>query len=369
MTNFYTSPRLADMVQPCWLVITCLACCLLSGVRQAHGTEPENVTVLIYHKFGEEQYPTTNVSLERFAGQMAYLQENDYQVLPLARMVKLLHSGKPLPDKAVVITIDDGYESVYTGAWPILRKHGYPFTVFLYTKAVEHDYHNFLTWKQVREMWQAGVDFEDHSFSHFRLGTRPGGLDDKGYAAWIRADLEKSRAVLDRRLGATPRFLALPYGEYNSVIEEQCKQLGYEAVFSQDPGSVSRDTGYIIPREPVLGLDWSTMAHFIMVLRRVDLPLVDIEPGIDPFVNTKPARFCASLLYPQRYQPGSFSMYVSELGWQRPDIDGNRLCITNDLELKRRSNRVAVSAREKGSGRSAVRFWLLINPDSPVPKD
>lgn len=352
-----------------YLGIILLAFIPLSGAWSCHAAEQENVTVLIYHKFGEPQYPTTNVSLARFADQMAYLQENNYQVLPLQRMVEMLHSGKPLPDKTVVITIDDGYESIYTGAWPILRRYGYPFTVFLYVKAVDHDYHNFLTWKQIQEMRQAGVDFEDHSYSHYRLGKKPDGLDNKGYTAWIKADLEKSRALLGSRLGAVPRFLALPYGEYNSVVEEQCKNLGYEAIFSQDPGSVSHDTGYIIPREPVLGVDWSTMEHFVKVLQRVDLPLVDMEPGIAPFVDKKPARFCATLLYPQRYKPDSFSIYVSELGWQRPEMDGNRLCVANNNELMRRTNRVAISAREKGTGRSAVRFWLLIDPEAPYPPD
>jgi len=66
----------------------------------------------------------------------------------LARLVRLLATPAAVPERAVVITIDDGYRSVYTGAWPILRQYGYPFTVFLYVEAVEKKYREFLSWKK-----------------------------------------------------------------------------------------------------------------------------------------------------------------------------------------------------------------------------
>gem|GEM_PF-45286 len=320
-----------------------------------------HVTVLIYHKFGEAQYPTTNVSLANFAQQMAYLRDNNYQVLPLAQMDQWLKSSADLPDKAAVITIDDGYESVYSGAWLILRQYGYPFTVFLYTKAVEKKYRNFLTWEQIEEMRAAGVDFQDHSYSHYRMGTKPTGMNDAEYGSWVRDDIEKSRAILERHLGAFPEFLAPPYGEYNSIIIEQVKELGYKAIFSQDPGSVSKDSGYILPREPILGYDWGTIKHFKTVLERCDLPITDIEPDTRPF-NGNAAKICATLQYPERYEPGTLNVYVSELGWQRPEVDGKRICLANSKKLRRRTNRIAISAREKDLDCQAIRFWLLINP-------
>ncbi|NOX26354.1 MAG: polysaccharide deacetylase family protein [Deltaproteobacteria bacterium] len=336
-----------------------IAFCLLAlGVEAAVGQE--NTTVLIYHKFGEEQSPTTNVSLANFARQMAWLRDNDYRVLPLAQLVRLLADQAAVPDRAVVITIDDGYKSVYTGAWPILRRYGYPFTVFLYAKAVEKKYREFLSWKEIKEMRAAGVDFQGHSYSHYHLGNRPAGLTDSGYAHWIRADLEKGRAVLQRHLGRRPEFLALPYGEYNSIITRQCREIGYKAIFSQDPGSVSSDTGYVIPREPILGYEWSTLAHFKAVLARTDLPISNIEPETAPFTG-QIKQFCATLLYPRRYDLRTLNIYVSELGWQRPDkINGSRVCLTNNRDLKLRMNRVAISARDKLTRRQAVRFWLLM---------
>jgi len=205
-------------------------------------------------------------------------------------------------------------------------------------------------------MRAAGVDFQSHSYSHYHLGNRPAGLTDSGYARWVRADLEKGRAVLQCHLGGQSQFLALPYGEYNSIITGQCRKIGYKAIFSQDPGSVSNDTGYVIPREPILGYEWGTLTHFKAVLARTDLPISNIEPDTEP-VTGQSKQFCATLLYPQRYDLRTLNIYVSELGWQRPDkINGSRVCLTNNRSLKRRLNRVAVSARVKLTRRQAIGF-------------
>jgi peptidoglycan/xylan/chitin deacetylase (PgdA/CDA1 family) len=320
-----------------------------------------NATILIYHKFGEDQYPTTNIAVDKFASQLKYLHDNDFTVLSLKSLVELLENGHGIPDKTVAITIDDGYTSTFTAAWPLLKQYGYPFTVFLYVEAVERQYRNFLTWEQIREMRLAGVDFQDHGYSHSRFGDAPQGVNDAEYENWVTADLRKGNKILAEHLGYKPHFLALPYGEYNTIIQQVARQLNYRAVFSQDPGSVSRYTDiYAIPREPILGIDWSTMEHFTTILARKDLPVTDMFPPAKPLINLKPENFCATIVAPELYKKESFGIYVSELGWQSGKFIGNRLCIKNDATLERRSNRVAISAQEKKSGAAAMRYWLLI---------
>ncbi|MCF6289539.1 MAG: polysaccharide deacetylase family protein [Desulfobacterales bacterium] len=327
-----------------------------------------NVTVLIYHRFGDQRYPTTNVTVERFAEQMAWLRENNFQVIPLADLVKALKLKQPLPEKGVVITIDDGYKSVYQWAWPILKQYGYPFTVFIYTKATDDRHWDYLTWDQVREMQAAGVDFQDHGYGHHRMALPPAGMDEAAYRNWIRDDLTKSHRILSRELGYRPRFLAVPYGEYNRTVINIAREAGYDAVFTQDPGSVSEQTGPMtIPREPILGKDWSTMDHFRMVLERVDLPITDPVPDMVPLVDPAPDAFSARLLFPERYRPGTVGIYVSELGWHQAVITDGVARIENKVSLKRRLNRVAISGRERESGRTAIRFWLLANPAADHP--
>jgi len=319
--------------------------------------------VFIYHRFGESSYPTTNVAVDRFQAQMAYLRENGYRVVPLAEVVTALKERRPLPERGVVITIDDGYASVYHAAWPILRSFGYPFTVFLNIQAVDRGFSNILTWQQIDEMRRAGVDFEDHSYAHHRLADWPAGMDEQDYRRWISTDLARGARILADRLGRRPRYLAIPYGEYNEIVIDEAKKVGYAAVLSQDPGVVSSDTDpFLIPREPILGYDWATMEHFVMVLNRSDLPCVDMKPPLAPLTGSDSVTISARLLHPERYDPDSLDIYVSELGWLPASLVGDRLAIRSPVVLHRRLNRVAVGGREKASGRAAIRFWMLLRP-------
>ncbi len=353
-----------------------IVCITIASVANATDIERESgpgnsVTVLIYHRFGEERYPTTNVSVEGFREQLTYLQSNGYQVLELAELYRYLTEKKPLPEKAAVITIDDGYKSVYQHAWPLLQSFGYPFTVFIYVKATDNKHWDYMTWDQVRELQKKGVDFQSHGYGHHRFGTRPKEMDEQDYRDWIAADFAKSQTIMERELGVKPRFLALPYGEYNQTVIEVAKTAGFEAVFPQDPGSVSNAIDlYSIPREPILGNDWSTIEHFATILNRTDLPLDTMVPGIARLKSQTPPEFSARLLYPDQYRAGTVGIYVSELGWQQATVEDDTIRITNDKPLQRRLNRVAVSGREKGTGRTAIRFWLLVNEFSlEVPKD
>jgi peptidoglycan/xylan/chitin deacetylase (PgdA/CDA1 family) len=319
------------------------------------------VTVLIYHRFGEEKYPTTNIGVARFREQLEYLKNNDYTVISLQQLLQFLSQKKKLPERSVVITIDDGYRSVYENAWPVLRDYGYPFTVFLYVKATENKHWNYMNWDQVLEMKAAGVDFQNHGFAHDHMAFTPAGMDFDAYRAWMRSDLEVSTRIFTERLAERPRFFAVPYGEYNMALLDEIRSFGYESILLQDPGSVSSDTDpFAIPREPILGTEWSTMQHFQMVLERVDLPIAGKIPPAGQLPDTTPERFGAQLLYPERYVPGTLGIYVSELGWQKVTMQGDFASITNSSTLNRRINRVAISGREKESGRTAIRYWMVV---------
>jgi len=328
-------------------------------------TDGSGVTVLIYHRFGEDKYPSTNIAVERFSQQLEFLSSNNYQVISLEQLVHSLNEGSRLPDRAVVITIDDGYRSVYTEAWPVLKQYGYPFTVFVYAKATENKHWNYMTWDQVKEMKAAGVDFQNHGFAHEHMAFKPEGMDQEEYKSWIRADLAVSTRILSEELEERPRFFAVPYGEYNETVLDEIRTFGYEAILLQDPGSVSKDTDpFAIPREPILGNDWSTIKHFQMILERVDLPFNSEIPTSGTLANLNPSQFSARLLHPDRYEPSSLGIYVSELGWQKAVLEGDRVIIKNSVPLQRRINRVAVSGKEKDSGKTAIRFWLLVHEET-----
>ncbi|MEN8140653.1 MAG: polysaccharide deacetylase family protein [Thermodesulfobacteriota bacterium] len=323
------------------------------------------VNILIYHHFGDARYPSANVDTEQFARQMEWLAANDYQVISLAELVRLRQESKELPAKSVVITIDDGYKSVYENAWPILKKHGFPFTLFVYTQALARGYANYMSWEQIRELAAAGVALEDHSFAHHHLAFRPHGLDEAAYRAWIANDLARSQAVFARELASRPRFLALPYGEYNPIVIDEARKLGYEAVLNQNSGPVGPFTDlFSLPRHAILGKDWVNIDHFQKIMAQAALPVADASPASGQLADPLVREFSVRLLKPDDYVAGSFGFWVSGLGWHKARRQGDVLSFSTDLPLTHQVSRVVVSGREKVSGRLASHTWMLIQPDA-----
>jgi peptidoglycan/xylan/chitin deacetylase (PgdA/CDA1 family) len=336
------------------LLTTTTSLCLAAG----------NATILIYHRFGDSRYPTTNVSTEAFSEQMDFLRDNGYTVIPLSSLITLLKNKSRIPAKTVVVSIDDAYASVYENAWPILKKHGYPFTVFVYTKGVDQNYGDYMNWTQLRELKEQGVDLQDHSFGHKHLAFRRENMDEIGYRSWISGDLVKSMALFSRELGDTPRFFAIPYGEYNQIVVEEAKALGYEAVLTQDPGAVGSFSDlYYLPRQPILGDEWASMPHFEKILKLADFPVSDLTPQPQQLGDALVTRYQVRMNNPDEYIPGSYGFWVSGLGWHQGEREGDMLSFTADKPLRRPINRVVVSARESASGKLATRTWMLIHPD------
>ena len=194
----------------------------------------QTVPILCYHRFG----PGTSkmiVSAANFARQMQWLADNDYRVIPLSELAAFLEGHADLPKRAVAITIDDGYRTVYEHAYPILRKHGFPATVFLYTDFVGAG--DALDWKQMREMVDSGlVDIQAHSKSHSNLIQRAPGEDAKAYATRIDREIAAPIKVIESRLPVDVARFAFPYGDVNQDVLEHLARHDYELGFTVNPG-------------------------------------------------------------------------------------------------------------------------------------
>ena len=96
-----------------------------------------SAVVVIYHRFGEDTLPSTNISLDQFEAHLRLLQDGNYNVVPLEEVVIALRDGTALPDRTIAITIDDTFRSIYTEAFPRFQVAGFPFTVFVNTDSVD----------------------------------------------------------------------------------------------------------------------------------------------------------------------------------------------------------------------------------------
>lgn len=314
-------------------------------------------TVLIYHKFGEKKYPTTSVSMDDFRKQLNYLKKNNYNVIPLSKLIDYLQRKEKIPPKTVVITIDDGYKSTMR-AYELLKKYRFPFTVFLYMEGVGR-YPDYLTKQQVDILKKDPlVEFGNHSYSHKRFALMLKDMDIKEYKKLVVEDTLKAEKRLKKILGFVPKIYAYPYGEYTKPMIQVLKEMGYVAMFTQDPQNVSEDTPlWLIHRQPIVG-SWAKMKHFVDVLNTEVLPVYKHSPDIG-YIKENPPEIWAKLKNPDRYR--NCGVYISELGWIKAIRNKDRLFIKLDKPLKRWKNRIGITCWNKETGRKATFFWSIYN--------
>jgi peptidoglycan/xylan/chitin deacetylase (PgdA/CDA1 family) len=244
----------------------------------------DSAVVLMYHRFGEDRYPSTNIRVEQLDAQLEHLRDGGYAVIPMADLVAALTDGRPLPDRAVVLTVDDAYRSVYEVAFPRLRSFGFPFTVFVATDPVDDRLPDYMTWDQMREMAAAGVTFANHGASHMSLIERRDGENDTDWRARVRADLEKGRRRLSEELDPLETVFAYPYGEYDTVTASIARDMGYLA-FGQQSGAVGPSSDRrALPRYPMAEA-FADPEEFRTKVASRPMPVSAVEPW-DPVVTT-----------------------------------------------------------------------------------
>jgi peptidoglycan/xylan/chitin deacetylase (PgdA/CDA1 family) len=186
------------------------------------------VMVLCYHRFEDNPRDSLAIAPMEFRSEMQALKDNGITAIPMKDFLAWRRSEKSIPLKSCVITIDDGYISGYSVAWPILKEYGYPFTMFIYTNYIGAGGKS-ITWNQLEEMRDAGVDIESHTLSHHDLRHAPRGQD---YATWLHNEVYQSKAILEDKLGIKISVFAFPYGTHNEVVRKTAMDAGYEALFT-----------------------------------------------------------------------------------------------------------------------------------------
>lgn len=237
---------------------------------------PNELTVMSYHEIAEKSEtldPTYTVSPANFEKQMRWLIDNGYHFVGVEDILRHRNKGTPLPDKAVFVTFDDGYQSVYANAYPILKKYKIPTVIALvgnWMKAKEKvdfdgkiiDRSKFLSQAEIKEMVASGlVKIGSHSYAlHHGVQGNPQGNkqaaattrqwlpelnryeDEKSYQQRIYKDLAENSAFLERYTGQKPRVIVWPYGRYNIEVRKIAEKLGMPIGLTLDDGSNTRLT-------------------------------------------------------------------------------------------------------------------------------
>lgn len=200
----------------------------------------KKLIVIYYHDIVEagKGFSYQRVEKEKFEQQMRYLKDHGYQSILFEDM------DKPLPDKAILITFDDGFATVYENAAPIMKKYGMKGNVYLPTKYVEENEKHFMTWEMLKELCDSGqFSVAAHTHTHVDIRT----LD----ATNMKEEMGTSNRLLRERIGIETKSFCMPYGKYDKKSIALLKRIGgYRYLFTSFYGHANeRNLGTaLIPR-------------------------------------------------------------------------------------------------------------------------
>lgn len=194
----------------------------------------KSVPVLMYHSIDYEKGNELRVPKGVFREQMSYLKQNGYTTLTLDELYNFFINNKPVPNKSIVITFDDGYKDNFENAYPVLKEFGFNATIFVITSTVDAN-KNYLTSLQIKELEENGIDIESHTVKHEQL-------DKLTYAEQITT-LKNSREYIEKLLGKQKKYTAYPFGKWNDDTIKAVKEAGYSMVFTTESGWGNKSQG------------------------------------------------------------------------------------------------------------------------------
>jgi peptidoglycan/xylan/chitin deacetylase (PgdA/CDA1 family) len=194
-----------------------------------------NIPILCYHNLNPVKRGSMNMTPAKFESQIKWLKDNGFTIIPLKDAVAYLKGDKTsLPVNPIVITVDDGWKSVYTYMQPIIKKYNIPVTLFIYPQTISVG-KNAMTWEELKNLQQTGLfDIQSHTYWHPNFKQERKHLSPAEYEKFVQNQLVKSKQILEDKLGTKVDFLAWPFGIYDSYLEDQAAKAGYVMAFSID---------------------------------------------------------------------------------------------------------------------------------------
>ena len=333
--------------------------------------------VLCYHIVEAPSAPRMKIDRETFRQHLRYLEMTGYNVIPLKHLYEFVSGTRAsIPKNAVVITIDDGWRSTYTEAWPELKKRNFPFTAFVYPNIIGKT-SNALTWAQIKEMSNDGVDIQSHALTHpFLTKRRHRAMSDETYSAWLMRELVESRRILEEQTGKSVQFIAYPYGDYDDRVATAASKAGYTAALTCDFGPVKKGSNPLKMKRFVID-DQMDFADFRGYLGAKPLQLAEMTPHPGKPAGAQMTTIKARIPKVESIDPRSVGMALLSLGSTVPyAYDAQTGEITLELEtalgaLKPKSHRAIVWATDRATGKRVEATWVFRLPQpeaAPKPE-
>lgn len=344
------------------------------------------VIVFGYHRFEKKVHrPDTEITPEAFEAQMQALKDHNIAVIGMQDFLAWKRGEKAIPPRAAIITIDDGWKTGYEVAWPILKKFGYPVTLFIYTEGIKGGKFGggaAMSWEQLAEMRDAGVDIQAHSATHQDLRksydkVTKRKLSPEEYTEWLNAEVAGSKATLEQKLGIQVNCFAVPFGYYNERVKEAVKDARYEGVFTVygqklTYGSPNDSLGrYMIeankPKvfEDAIAFSGSSSGGSVPV-EEIPTYSLQAEPADGSTAASQQPVIKANLGALGAIDAGSAKMRVSGLGMVPSKYDAATQTISYQVTQPLHGDSCTVIVEAKVGGKKAEAHWSFRLKETPV---
>jgi peptidoglycan/xylan/chitin deacetylase (PgdA/CDA1 family) len=223
-----------------FLIIFTFFSTILLAENNRYYSFDKGLVSLIYHRFNESKYPSTNIQMDIFIKQISIINENNYNYYNPKNFD--IFFNNPDEKKKILITIDDAFSSFYENAWPYLKENKIPFILFVSTEPIGK--YGYMNWDQVKEIEKEDFAFiGNHSHSHEYLVDYE--FND------FKKDIDQSIKIFKKKLGYNPIFFSYPFGEYSLEQKNYIKQK-FKYAFGQHSGVIdlTKDK-FELPRFPI----------------------------------------------------------------------------------------------------------------------
>ena len=278
------------------------------------------IVTLMYHRFNEQKYPSTNIKLDVFKKQIEEIQNSDARLISFDEFKKTI-DDKSFKERLILLTVDDGFSSFYENAWPIFREKKIPFIFFINTENIGST--GYMNWKQIKEVSKFKfVKIGNHSHSHKYL------LDITHDE--VINDLEKSINILRKELNIEPDVFSYPFGEYDPILIKIIKNLGFKYAFGQHSGVVNfSSNNYELPRFPI-NEKYGDIQRFKSVINFLPFPYQQIIPENKYLTSDQNPPDVKIIFFKNLINIKNINCYSNEENkWERSNIK-----FLNDNEIK-----------------------------------
>jgi peptidoglycan/xylan/chitin deacetylase (PgdA/CDA1 family) len=361
--------------------------------------------ILCYHRLVDKvRYPGTEITPAAFEAQMKELKDHGITVIGLQDLLAWKRGEKNIPPRCAVITFDDGWKSQYEVAWPIMKKYGYTFTMFIYTEGVAGGSlggGQAITWEQLADMRDNGIDIQAHSATHqdLREGhpvtlVQPGAkrlrkkLTGAEYEQWLQNEVVGCKQLLEQRLGIKVNCFAVPFGNYNDHVKEMARNAGYEAMFTVYGQPITFTSPMdSIGRYAIEANKAKVFADAVKMIgtstggaaavAEVGAANLSTQPADGETVRTALPLIKANVTGLGQIDPGSVQMRVSGLGIVPASYDPKTGTVSYQVAQKLRDKSCTVFLSAKSEGKKVEAHWTFgideaavaaASSPSPAPK-